>query len=157
MSEQGARPRRSDFPIARTIQTRWSDNDHYGHVNNAVYYLYLDTAVNGWLMDVTGTDVRDLPAIGLVVSSRCDYLVPVSFPDVLDVGLGTARVGGSSITYQLAVFTKTEGTLCALAEFVHVYVDRTTRRPVPIPDVVRRAVSKLPTFPQASDEEPVRS
>ncbi len=150
MSEASARPHRGDFPIARTIQTRWSDNDHYGHVNNAVYYLYLDTAVNGWLMEATGTDTRDLPEIGIVASSRCDYLVPVGFPDLLEVGLATARVGTSSVTYRLGVFRQADGALCALAEFVHVYVDRVTRRPVPIPEAVRRAVSTLPTLASSS-------
>ncbi len=138
---------RSSFPIARPIQTRWSDNDHYGHVNNAVYYMYLDTAVNGWLMEATGSDIRNLPSIGIVVSSRCEYLVPVGFPDLLQVGLATSRVGKSSVTYQLAVFQEPDDVLCARAEFVHVYVDRTTRRPTSIPNTVRSAISSLPTMP----------
>ena len=79
-------PERSAFPVVRTIPTRWADNDHYGHVNNAVYYLYLDTAVNGWLIEATGTDIRDMPEIGVVVSSSCNYLTSVGFPDVLEVG-----------------------------------------------------------------------
>ena len=139
-------PVRSDFPIVRIIQTRWSDNDQYGHVNNAVYYLYLDTAVNGWLMEATGTDTRELPDIGIVVSSRCDYLAPAGFPDVLQVGLATSRIGRSSITYRLAVFREPDDVLCALAEFVHVYVDRESRRPSQIPDIVRRVASTLPTL-----------
>jgi acyl-CoA thioester hydrolase len=139
-------PELSAFPITRSIQTRWSDNDHYGHVNNAVYYMYLDTAVNGWLMEATGLDTRDLSSIGIVVSSRCEYLVPVGFPDRLQVGLATSRVGNSSVTYQLAVFREPDETLCAVAEFIHVYVDRTTRRPTSIPESVRSAVSMLPTI-----------
>ena len=139
-------PELSAFPITRSIQTRWSDNDHYGHVNNAVYYMYLDTAVNGWLMEATGLDTRDLSSIGIVVSSRCEYLVPVGFPDRLQVGLATSRVGNSSVTYQLAVFREPDETLCAVAEFIHVYVDRTTRRPTSIPESVRSAVSILPTM-----------
>ena len=139
-------PELSAFPIPRSIQTRWSDNDHYGHVNNAVYYMYLDTAVNGWLMEATGLDTRDLSSIGIVVSSRCEYLVPVGFPDRLQVGLATSRVGNSSVTYQLAVFREPDETLCAVAEFIHVYVDRTTRRPTSIPESVRSAVSILPTI-----------
>ena len=139
-------PKLSAFPITRSIQTRWSDNDHYGHVNNAVYYMYLDTAVNGWLMEATGLDTRDLSSIGIVVSSRCEYLVPVGFPDRLQVGLATSRVGNSSVTYQLAVFREPDETLCAVAEFIHVYVDRTTRRPTSIPESVRSAVSILPTI-----------
>ncbi len=116
-------------------------------MNNAVYYMYLDTAVNGWLMEATGSDVRNLPAIGVVASSRCNYLVPVGFPDVLQVGLATSRVGGSSITYRLAVFREADDVLCALAEFVHVYVDRVTRRPTSIPELVRHSVATLPCMP----------
>jgi acyl-CoA thioester hydrolase len=145
MSTEKMSLERSAFPISRSIQTRWSDNDHYGHVNNAVYYMYLDTAVNGWLMESTGLDTRELPSIGIVVSSRCEYLVPVGFPDRLEVGLATSRVGNSSVTYQLAVFRESDETLCAVAEFVHVYVDRTTRRPVSIPESIRSVVSILPT------------
>lgn len=147
MSTKKTTLERSAFPVTRPIQTRWSDNDHYGHVNNAVYYMYLDTAVNGWLMDATGLETRDLSAIGIVVSSRCEYLVPVGFPDQLQVGLATSRVGNSSVTYQLAVFREPDETLCAVAEFVHVYVDRTTRKPASIPESIRSAVSMLPTMP----------
>ena len=138
---------RGQFPIAQTIQTRWSDNDQYGHANNAFYYMYLDTAVNGWLMEVTGTDVSKLQSIGVVVSSSCDYIAPVGFPDVLEVGMATSRIGTSSISYSLAVFRQRDELLCARAEFVHVYVDRESRRPVPIPEVIRQAVTQLPTMP----------
>jgi acyl-CoA thioester hydrolase len=139
-------PERSAFPVVRTIPTRWADNDHYGHVNNAVYYLYLDTAVNGWLIEATGTDIRELPEIGIVVSTSCEYLASVGFPDVLEVGLATSRLGRTSVTYRLAVFREQDGLLCARAEFVHVYVDRDSRRPVPIPEVIRQALSTLPSL-----------
>ncbi len=139
-------PVRGDFPVVRMIQTRWSDNDHFGHVNNAVYYLYLDTAVNGWLMEATRTDTRDLADIGIVVSTHGDYLAPAGFPDVLQVGLATSRIGRSSITYRLAVFREEDDVLCALAEFVHVYVDRESRRPSQIPQIVRQVVSTLPSL-----------
>lgn len=137
-------PELSQYPIRRTIHTRWADNDQYGHVNNAVYYMYVDTAVNGWLMDATKTDVSQLSSIGIVVSSSCQYMAPVGFPDVLEVGLATSRIGRTSISYHLAVFRQADALLCAQAEFVHVYVDRDSRRPVPIPDVIRQAVSQLP-------------
>lgn len=137
---------RSDFPVLRTIQTRWSDNDHLGHVNNAVYYMYLDTALNGWLMEATGTDTRELSDIAVVASNRCDYLVPAAFPDELQVGLATSRIGRSSITYRLAVFRESDAVLCAMAEFVHVYVNRESRRPSQIPDVIRQVVSALPSW-----------
>ncbi|MEZ5185496.1 MAG: thioesterase family protein [Candidatus Nanopelagicales bacterium] len=141
------RPTRADFPVVYPLTTRWNDNDHYGHVNNATYYEYLDTAVNGWLMQATGADIRDLPEIGIVASTGCDFYLEIGFPDLLEIGLATSRVGNSSIRYQLGVFRAGDPELRALAHFVHVYVDSATRRPVPIPEVVRRAVSGLPHLP----------
>jgi len=136
-------PTREDFSVLRRISTRWEDNDHYGHINNVVYYSFFDTAVNGWLMEATGVDIRDLPEIGLVVSSSCRFLRPLSFPDDLEVGLATGRVGNSSITYLLGVFRAGEPELCALGEFVHVYVDSDGRTSVPIPPIIRAAVEDL--------------
>jgi acyl-CoA thioester hydrolase len=142
---------RSDFPVVYTIATRWNDNDHYGHINNATYFEYLDSAVNGWLMHATETDIRDLPAIGIVASTGCDYFAEIGFPDVLEIGLATSRIGTSSITYQLGVFRAGDPTLRALGYFVHVYVDTQTRTPVPIPHPIRDAVEQLPRIdrPQA--------
>lgn len=127
-----------------TIPTRWNDNDHYGHVNNATYFEYLDTAVNGWLMRETGTDIRDLPAIGIVASVSCDFSREVGFPDILEIRLATERIGTSSITYQLEVYRQGDTDLRAVGRFVHVYVDEVTRRPVPIPEVILTAVQGLP-------------
>ena len=93
------RPTREDFPVVYTMSTRWNDNDHYGHMNNATYFEYIDTAVNGWLMQATGGDIRDLPAIGIVASTGCDYYAELGFPDVLEIGLATSRIGNSSISY----------------------------------------------------------
>jgi len=126
------------------VATRWNDNDHYGHVNNATYFEYLDTAVNGWLMQATGMDIRDLPAVGIVASVSCEFYREVSFPDVLEISLGTRRVGRSSITYHLEVFRAGDDEVRAVGRFVHVYVDAVTRRPVPVPQVVRDAVGRLP-------------
>lgn len=142
---------RTDFPVVYRIATRWNDNDHYGHINNATYFEYLDTAVNGWLMQATATDIRDLPAIGIVASTGCDYFAEIGFPDVLEIGLATSRIGTSSITYQLGVFRASDPTLRALGYFVHVYVDAVSRKPVPIPDPIRDAVEQLPRIdrPQA--------
>lgn len=120
------------------------DNDQYGHMNNATYFEYIDTAVNGWLMQETGVDIRDLPAIGIVASTGCDYFAELGFPDTIEIGLATSRIGTSSITYRLGIFRAGDPALRALAHFVHVYVDAETRRPVPIPDVVRAAVETLP-------------
>ena len=136
-------PTRADFPVRRPMPTRWADDDAYGHANNVVYYAWFDTTVNGWLMDATGTDVRRLPAIGVVAETSCRYLAPVGFPDQLEIGLGVDRLGGRSITYRLAVFRVGEELPSALGRFVHVYVDATTHRPVPVPEVVRAAVAGL--------------
>lgn len=148
--DDGLAVRLDDFPARWPIATRWADNDHYGHVNNVTYYSYLDTAVNGWLLAATATDIRNLDAIGLVVETACRFLAPVSFPAALVVGLGVVRLGRSSVTYRLGVFPgaaaheqhAATGPV-ALARFVHVYVDRTTRTSVPVPDVVRAAVTGL--------------
>jgi acyl-CoA thioester hydrolase len=135
--------RRDDFPVLRSQQTRWHDNDHYGHVNNVVHYSYFDTAVNGFLIDATGADIRNLEAIGLVVETGCRYLAPVSFPDQLWVGIAVERLGTSSITYRLALFREQEEEPTAVARFVHVYVDRGTRRTTAIPPSIRAAVEPL--------------
>lgn len=138
-------PRRADFPVLRPIATRWMDNDHYGHVNNVAYYSFFDTAVNGFLIEAAGTDVRDLPAIGIVAESGCTFLSAISFPDVIHAGLRIERLGTSSITYAIALFRGAEDTPCAVGRFVHVYVDRLTRRPVPIPPVIRSVADTLKT------------
>ncbi|MBH0120484.1 acyl-CoA thioesterase [Rhodococcus sp. CX] len=128
------------------MQTRWADNDHYGHVNNVTYYSYFDSAVNGWLMATTGVDIRELDAIGVVAETSCRYIAELSFPDRLQVGIDVDRLGKRSITYQLAIFREgPDGALtpAATGRFVHVYVDARTRRPVPIPDEIRKAVMQL--------------
>jgi acyl-CoA thioester hydrolase len=131
---------RNDFPVLRAIPTRWADNDVYGHVNNVVYYAYFDTAVNGWLMEATGTDIRLLPAIGIVAETSCRFLAPLSFPELVTAGLRLARLGTSSVTYEIGLFRGTEDAPAGLGRFVHVYVDRDTRRPVPVPALIRDAV-----------------
>ncbi|MQY30021.1 hypothetical protein NRB56_56150 [Nocardia sp. RB56] len=127
------------------VPTRWADNDHYGHVNNVTYYSYFDTAVNAWLMHATGTDIRDLPAIGVVAETSCKFLGSLSFPDRLRVGLRIARLGRSSITYDLAIFREDGDRLelAATGSFVHVYVDEQTRTPIEIPSVIRGAAETL--------------
>lgn len=126
------------------MQVRLADDDHYGHVNNAVYYEYFDTAINGWLTDTMGLSVRELPALGVVVASSCRYLRELHFPNKLKVGIAVARVGVTSVTYHPAIFrieSDGQSTLCAHGEFAHVYVDPQTRRPVPVPDQVRAALA----------------
>ncbi len=143
--------RRSDFPVLRRLATRWSDDDTYGHVNNVVHYSLFDTAVNGWLMEASGVDIRLLPAIGLVVETGCRYFAEVRFPDAIDVGLGLERLGRSSVVYRLALFRVPAGAAGAATDqgpvasgrFVHVYVDRDERRPTPVPAEIRTALAQL--------------
>jgi acyl-CoA thioester hydrolase len=134
---------RQEFKVLRPMQTRWMDNDHYGHVNNVAYYSYFDSAVNGYLMEATGLDTRVLPAIGLVAETSCRYFTELSFPDSLHIGLRVEKLGNTSVIYQLAVFRNDEIEPAAVGRFVHVYVDTRTRRPVTIPEVIRAALAKL--------------
>jgi acyl-CoA thioester hydrolase len=133
-------PRREEFRVTRAVPTRWMDNDHYGHVNNVAYYSFFDTAVNGFLIDATGTDIRNLPAIGIVAESSCQFLSAISFPDTIHAGLAIEKLGTKSVVYRIALFKNAEDAPCAVGRFVHVYVDRETRLPVEIPPVIRRAI-----------------
>lgn len=136
-------PGREDFRVVRPIPTRWMDNDHYGHVNNVAYYSFFDTAVNGFLIDAAGTDIRDLPAIGIVAESSCRFLSAVSFPDTIHAGIGIERLGTKSVIYRIALFRGDDAAPCAIGRFVHVYVDRDTRRPVAIPAIIKNALDVL--------------
>ena len=138
-------PGREAFRVIRPIPTRWMDNDHYGHVNNVAYYSFFDTAVNGFLIDAAGTDIRDLPAIGIVAESSCRFLSAVSFPDTIHAGIGIERLGTKSVVYQIALFRGNDDKACAVGRFVHVYVDRDTRRPVEIPAIIKNALNDLTT------------
>jgi len=117
------------------------DNDHYGHVNNVAYYSFFDTAVNGFLIEATGTDIRDLPAIGIVAESSCKFLSAISFPDTISAGLAIEKLGTKSVVYRIALFRGDDQEPCAIGRFVHVYVNRETRRPVEIPSVIKDALS----------------
>jgi len=119
------------------------DNDHYGHVNNVAYYSFFDTAVNGFLIDATGTDIRELPAIGIVAESGCQFLEALSFPETIDAGIGLERLGTTSVVYRIALFREGQDQPCAVGRFVHVYVDRITRRPVAIPAVIKTVLERL--------------
>ena len=135
--------RREQFRVTRSVPTRWMDNDHYGHVNNVAYYSFFDTAVNGFLIDAAGIDIRELPAIGIVAESSCRFLSAISFPDTVHAGLAIEKLGTKSVIYTIALFRNDDDDACAIGRFVHVYVDRDTRRPVEIPAVIRRAVEPL--------------
>lgn len=125
------------------ISTRWHDNDLYGHLNNVVYYGLFDTAVNSMLIKHGGLNIHDGPVIALVVSSGCDYHAPVSFPERIEVALAVSRLGNSSVHYQLAVFREGQALACATGRFVHVFVDHLQRRPAPVPERLRLALSEL--------------
>lgn len=133
--------RRADFPVLRTIPTRWDDDDTYGHVNNVVHYAMFDTAVNGWLIEGSGLDIRELPAVGLVVETSCQYFAELRFPVTVTAGLSVEHIGTSSVIYRLALFAADADEPAAVGRFVHVYTDRATRRPVPVPDEIRAVLA----------------
>lgn len=126
-----------DFPKIIEITTRWHDNDVYRHVNNVIYFSFFDTAVNQNLIDHGLLDVEQSPVIGLVVDNQCQYFASIAFPDLVKVGLKVIKLGNSSVQYLLGIYKNDDPKLCALGKFTHVYVDRTTNRPVPIPKPLR--------------------
>ncbi|KAA1420453.1 acyl-CoA thioesterase [Mumia zhuanghuii] len=142
-SRETTSPTRDDFPVMRRITTRWSDEDVYGHVNNVTYYSYFDTAVNGYLIDATGTDIRRLDAIGLVVETSCRFKRELGFPDDVEVGLAVEKLGNSSIVYEIGLFQGASPEPAAIGRFVHVYVTRESREVTPVPDAIRTAVAPL--------------
>jgi acyl-CoA thioester hydrolase len=135
----------SDFPVLWPVGTRWADNDMFGHLNNAVYYQLFDTAINAWINTNTGLDPVATPALGIVAESGCRYFSELGFPESLLVGLAVTRLGNSSVTYRLGVFRDGAANdpqpITALGHWVHVYVDRASRKPVPIPDNIRALLS----------------
>ncbi|BBY39614.1 hypothetical protein MMAN_37480 [Mycobacterium mantenii] len=145
----------NDFPVLWPVGTRWADNDMFGHLNNAVYYQLFDTAINAWINTSTGLDPITTPALGIVAESGCRYFSELQFPQNLAVGLAVTRLGRSSVTYRLGVFradqneaAKNQGRpITALGHWVHVYVDRVTRKSVPIPDAVRALLATAAVDP----------
>ena len=133
---------RDDFDHVVRVTTRWSDNDMYGHLNNAVYYELFDSAINGWLITGAHVDVMELPEIGVVAESGCRFFRELEYPHALDVGVRVERVGRSSITYGLGLFAADVDQVAALGHWVHVYIDRTSRSTVPIPAAVRDLVER---------------
>ncbi len=142
----------SDFPVLWPVLTRWADNDMFGHLNNAVYYQLFDTAINAWITTNTGLDPVTMPSLGIVAESGCRYFSELGFPESLLVGLAVTRLGNSSVTYRLGLFSAgrqaaPEGAadearpITALGHWVHVYVDRASRKPVHIPDTIRALLS----------------
>jgi acyl-CoA thioester hydrolase len=134
----------ADFPVHWPVTTRLTDNDMFGHLNNAVYYEMFDTAINGWINTTSGMDPLTVPWLGVVAESGCRYFAELRFPAPLSVGLGVTRLGNSSVTYRLGVWQDGEATkpIAAVGHWVHVYVDRAARRPVPIPEEIRSLLEK---------------
>ncbi|ALP63457.1 acyl-CoA thioesterase [Paraburkholderia caribensis] len=134
---------RTAYPHFLSIATRWMDNDVYGHVNNVVYYSYFDTVVNEYLIRSGVLDIEHGTTIGLVVETQCNYFAPIVFPDRIDAGVRVVRLGTSSVRYEVGLFREGDAEPAAQGHFVHVYVDRETRRPVALPDSLRGALEPL--------------
>lgn len=143
---QAARPQaepRSAYAVFRRITTRLADNDIYGHVNNIVYYSWFDTAVNAHLIEAGVLDMHQGQTIGLVIETHCNYFAPLAFPQPVDVGIRVARIGGSSVQYEVGLFAEGVEITAAKGHFIHVYVDRATRRPVSLPANLKTVLESL--------------
>ncbi|WP_354700452.1 hypothetical protein DSM112329_00729 [Paraconexibacter sp. AEG42_29] len=139
-------PTRADYPHRSAIPTRWKDNDVYGHVNNVEYYAFFDTVINEYLIRVGGLDIHGGTVIGLCAESHCSYTAALAFPDTVDACLRVGRLGRSSVTYELALFRAGDEAAAATGWFVHVFVDRETRRPVAaLPEQLRSSLEALET------------
>lgn len=134
---------RTAYKVFRNISTRWMDNDAYGHVNNVVYYSWFDTAVNAYLIEAGVLDVAHGATIGLVVETQCNYFAPLTFPQNVEAGIRVAKLGASSVRYEVGLFAQGAPLTAARGHFVHVYVDRQTRRPVPLPPALKSVLEKL--------------
>jgi acyl-CoA thioester hydrolase len=134
---------RADYRAWASIPTRWMDNDAYGHVNNVVYYSWFDTAVNAWLIGAGLLDIHAGNPIGLVVETGCRYHRSVAFPETVEAGIRIARLGNSSVRWEVGLFSAGHVGPAAEGHFVHVYVDRVTRRPLPLPDAWRQVLAPL--------------
>ena len=137
---------RQNFKFIFPIQTRWSDNDMYGHVNNIIYYSYFDTAANALLIHKAGFNLQHSPIIGLVVNSSCNFMQELSYPEIIEVGVSIAKIGNSSLNYDLAIFKQGQDNASAQGHFVHVFVDRKTRKSTPIPTEMRDALQQFLTL-----------
>ncbi|MGQ2979290.1 MAG: acyl-CoA thioesterase [Polaromonas sp.] len=139
---------RSAYRVFRAISTRWMDNDVYGHVNNVVYYSWFDTAVNGHLIESGAIDIHEGAVIGLVVETQCNYFAPLAFPDPVHAGIRVAHVGSSSVRYEVGLFSGKPGDpsgelTAAKGHFVHVYVDKQSRRPAALPPQLLSVLEQL--------------
>jgi acyl-CoA thioester hydrolase len=134
---------REHYRQFQRITTRWMDNDAYGHVNNVVYYSFFDTAVNRYLIEAGALDIQHSAVIGLVIETHCNYFAPLEFPQIVEAGLRVAHIGKSSVRYEVGLFAAGEPVTAAAGHFVHVYVDRATRRPASLPAALLAALQPL--------------
>ncbi len=134
---------RQDFRVFREISTRWIDNDAYGHINNVIYYSWFDTAVNAYLIEQGALDIENSQTIGVVVETQCNYFAPLSFPQTVEAGLRVGQLGASSVRYEIGLFAKGAPLTAATGHFIHVYVDKRSRRPVPLPLNLKTVLEKL--------------
>jgi len=142
MSER-TRPERAQFPVFYPLATRWADNDRYGHINNVIHYAFFDSTVNRYLIEQGGLDIHAGDVIGYVVSSACHYHAPAAYPEALEAGLCVEHLGGSSVRYGLGIFRVGEARALAHGCLVHVFVDRASERPTPLPAPLRAALARL--------------
>lgn len=129
-----------EYPFVHQMQTRWMDNDVYGHVNNVIYYSFFDTAIAVFLTSKAGLDYINGTSVGLVIETSCTYFEAIAFPDTFQVGVRVAKLGKSSVRYEVGIFKNNQTTASAQGYFVHVYVDKESQRPTPIPDQARTAL-----------------
>ena len=144
---------RASYAVFRPITTRWADNDVYGHINNVVYYSFFDTAVNGLLMDAGVLDIHQGEVIGLVVETRCNYFAPIAFPQAVTAGVRVVQLGRSSVRYEIGLFSDDAADSAAAGHFIHVYVDRATRRPVPLPEPLKAVLQSWIVSPPSEGTE----
>ena len=134
---------RSAYRVFRPITTRWMDNDAYGHVNNVIYYSWFDTAVNAHLIEQGVLDIHQGDTIGLVVETQCNYFAPLAFPQTIEAGIRVAHRGSSSVRYEVGLFAQGEPLTAARGHFVHVYVNKASRRPQALPETFIKVLEAL--------------
>lgn len=153
MSDRKHPTLRSDYRCMVTMDTRWRDNDSYGHVNNVVYHSYFDSAVNRHLIKSGVLDITNSPVIGFVVENHCTYFSSIGFPDIVHIGLKVIHLGRSSVRYEIALFRNDEERASAVGDFVHVYVDRASNKSTEIPQAVRTVLCELMVEPHSGSRQ----
>lgn len=131
---------RADYFYFKRINTRWMDNDIYGHVNNVTYYSYFDTVANSYLIEHGGLDIQNADAVGFVVASSCEYHSPIAFPQTIEAAFRVNKLGSKSVEYGVAIFNETDQEACANGIFTHVFVDRASGKSTAIPNQIRQAL-----------------